>query len=245
MHWLSFLIGALVGWLIGWLIDYLICRPRRAAAEAELRTKLVEGANREVIALKGQLAGHKDLQVRLDGANGEINGLKAQLAGMKDIQVNLDACRAGAKQYEFEIERLNADLAAARAGAAGLGVAAGLTLPEKRNLEVNLDQPVTRAPEVIVPMAAPTPGPLTTDDLTIVEGIGPKIAELLHQNGIDTFAQLADASIERLKAILALGGPRFRVADPATWPHQALLARDGDWAALKTLQDSLQSGRRA
>ncbi len=157
MHWLSFLIGALVGWLIGWLIDYLICRPRRAAAEAELRAKLVEGANREVVALKGQLAGHKDLQVRLDGANGEINGLKAQLAGMKDVQANLDICRSQTKQYEFEIERLNVDLAAARAGVAGLGAAASLALPEKRNLEVGLEEPVTRAPEVIVPDGCPHP----------------------------------------------------------------------------------------
>ncbi len=94
-------------------------------------------------------------------------------------------------------------------------------------------------------MAAPIPTPVAPDDLTIVEGIGPKIAELLHQNGIDTFAQLADASIERLQAILVSGGPRFRSADPGTWPHQALLARDGEWAALKTLQDALQGGRRA
>ncbi len=269
MHWLSFLIGALIGWLAGWLIDYLICRPRRLAAEAELRTKVVDSANREVTTLKGQLAGHKDLQARLDGAdgeitaltgqlggmkdlqvhldsaNGEIDGLKAQLAGMQDVQANLDACRVELKQHKLEIEGLNAELATARAGAASLGAAAGLGLSEKRNLEASLDLPVTRAPEAIVPMVSPALQPHTPDDLTIVEGIGAKISDLLNQNGISTFAQLADASVERLRAILVSAGPRFRVADPETWPEQALRARNGEWEALKNLQDSLRGGRRA
>ena len=40
------------------------------------------------------------------------------------------------------------------------------------------------------------------DDLAIVEGIGPKAAEALVAAGIDTFAKLAAASAEEVKAIL-------------------------------------------
>lgn len=235
MHWLSFLIGVVVGLLIGWLIDYLICRPRRAAAEADLRVRL-EGSAKDAASLQAQLAGMKDLQARFDGANSQVAGLQAQVAGMKDLQADLDACRAQAAQHRLEIQRLNADLAAARVSAGGVGAPA-----ETR--EVGVDASVTRAPGTGIAVTAPAPQPVEPDDLAIVEGIGPKISALLNQNGIYTFAQLAVTSAERLRSILTSGGPRFRMADPQTWPEQALLARDGKWDALQALQASLRGGR--
>lgn len=82
----------------------------------------------------------------------------------------------------------------------------------------------------------------SVDDLTIVEGIGPKIDELLHQAGIDTFARLARARIDELQAILDGGGAHFRLANPGTWPQQAALAADNRWHELKRLQDELIGG---
>lgn len=84
----------------------------------------------------------------------------------------------------------------------------------------------------------------SADDLEIVEGIGPKIAELLRRDGVTTFAQLADASPERIRGILDRGGPNFKIADPGTWPEQADLAARNRWAQLKTLQDELVAGVR-
>jgi large subunit ribosomal protein L27 len=81
------------------------------------------------------------------------------------------------------------------------------------------------------------------DDLKIVEGIGPKIEELLHAAGIKTWKQLAEAAVERLKAILDEAGPRFQMHDPGTWPEQSALADAGDWEGLKTLQDELTAGK--
>jgi predicted flap endonuclease-1-like 5' DNA nuclease len=86
--------------------------------------------------------------------------------------------------------------------------------------------------------------PSQPDDLRIIEGIGPKIAQILNDNGILTFAQLAATSVERLKAILEHAGPRFRLADPTTWPNQARLAAEGAWDELKALQTELNGGRR-
>jgi predicted flap endonuclease-1-like 5' DNA nuclease len=83
------------------------------------------------------------------------------------------------------------------------------------------------------------------DDLKVVEGIGPKIAELLEAAGIATWDALAAADHDRLKAVLADGGERFRMHDPSTWPEQASLAARGEWASLKQLQDELKGGRRA
>ncbi|MFM1989436.1 MAG: hypothetical protein RJA99_2393 [Pseudomonadota bacterium] len=80
--------------------------------------------------------------------------------------------------------------------------------------------------------------------IELVEGIGPKIAELLRARGLGSFGALANASPGTLREILDDSGPAYRIADPSTWPEQARLAADGRWDELRTLQDSLNAGRR-
>jgi predicted flap endonuclease-1-like 5' DNA nuclease len=82
-----------------------------------------------------------------------------------------------------------------------------------------------------------------TDDLKAIEGIGPKIAELLHNAEIKTWRALADTSVARIQEILTAAGPNYSLADPATWPQQAGLAADGKWNELNALQDYLVAGR--
>ena len=81
------------------------------------------------------------------------------------------------------------------------------------------------------------------DDLTIVEGIGPKIAELMNNAGITTFAQLADASDETVQAVLTEAGPRYNIHDVTTWNEQAALLRDGKMDEFKVLTDRLKGGK--
>ena len=81
------------------------------------------------------------------------------------------------------------------------------------------------------------------DDLKIVEGIGPKIEELLHADGIRTFAKLAATNPQHIASLLDAAGSRFQIHNPETWPQQAALARDGQWDELKALQDRLTGGR--
>jgi predicted flap endonuclease-1-like 5' DNA nuclease len=80
------------------------------------------------------------------------------------------------------------------------------------------------------------------NDLTIVEGIGPKINELFHNAGIKTFAQLAEATVPQMRKILDDGGSRFRIANPGTWAQQGALAAANKWVELKKLQDELSGG---
>jgi predicted flap endonuclease-1-like 5' DNA nuclease len=80
------------------------------------------------------------------------------------------------------------------------------------------------------------------NDLTVVEGIGPKINELFNKNGVTTFAQLAAQSVTQMRAVLDGGGPRFRIANPSTWAQQAALAAANKWTELKKLQDGLSGG---
>ena len=108
------------------------------------------------------------------------------------------------------------------------------------------DSPATDAAaksEVSTP--AQEAAPPKPDDLTKVEGIGPKISGLLRAAGISTFAQLAAADVSKIEQILADAGPRFKLADPTTWPNQAKLAAAGKWEELEALQDQLKGGRSA
>ena len=83
-----------------------------------------------------------------------------------------------------------------------------------------------------------------SDDLELIEGIGPKIAELLKAAGIDTFDALAKAPVEKVQEVLEAGGSKFNLAKPATWAEQAALAASGDWAAFDKLTEELVGGVR-
>ena len=60
---------------------------------------------------------------------------------------------------------------------------------------------------------------VTTDDLTDVDGIGPKYAQVLHDAGVMTFAQLAEMQHDDIREIFQ--GAGGRVPNPTTWPKQA------------------------
>lgn len=81
------------------------------------------------------------------------------------------------------------------------------------------------------------------DNLTKVEGIGPKIKEILWNAGVMTFADLAAKSADEVKEILLAEGTRYNRFDPTTWPDQAKLAAEGKWDELKEWQDKLDGGK--
>lgn len=80
------------------------------------------------------------------------------------------------------------------------------------------------------------------DDLTMIEGIGAKIAAALNAAGINTFAQLARATEPELRTALASAGMRF-APSLSTWSQQAEYARRGEWDTLKSYKDVLTAGR--
>jgi len=90
------------------------------------------------------------------------------------------------------------------------------------------------------PKAAPA---VKADDLAVIEGIGPKIADLFNQAGIVKFSDLAKADIDHLKNILSEAGSNYAMHDPTTWPQQAALAAEGKWDELKAWQEALNGGK--
>jgi len=111
------------------------------------------------------------------------------------------------------------------------------TLREDRSIPLPEEEP----PSASAP-AAPAKEVLP-DDLTRIEGIGPKINATLHAAGVKNFAQLAGMQAETIKQILLVAG--IRLGNPATWPEQSALAAAGNWSELTALQSSLKAGRRA
>jgi large subunit ribosomal protein L21 len=91
--------------------------------------------------------------------------------------------------------------------------------------------------------AAPKKASTKADDLTKIEGVGPKAAEAMVNAGLDTFAKVAKAKPEAIATILTDASSRLAHLVTTTWPQQAKLAADGKWDELKELQDKLDGGK--
>jgi predicted flap endonuclease-1-like 5' DNA nuclease len=200
-------------------VDAGLEAPAGALAEADLEAPRVEAPDSGLDALfDGLRARFPD--VDLDSSIARLRAkfpdldLKTALQGLKVDFPDLD--------IDGAFEALKARFLHLAADAAVGGVA---TEPGDRHAEL-----ASLTPEKV-------------DDLKLLEGIGPKISQLLRDNGILTFAQLANTSSDRLQAILQAGGPNFQLADPTTWPDQAKLAADEAWDELQALQDRLIGGR--
>lgn len=99
------------------------------------------------------------------------------------------------------------------------------------------------AEAIILPDTLPKGALPPPDELTLIEGIGPKVEAVLHTAGIRSLEQLAHTTTADLKAILVAAGNR--ISNPETWPKQAELALAAKWDELKALQTELKAGRKA
>lgn len=145
---------------------------------------------------------------------------------MEELKRKLRICEADKSVIQGKYDRLKAEQEA----------------QETKTTEPEGDKPKSRA---VGGMVFATPlGKVKQDDLKIIEGIGPKIEGLMNAAGINTWAELAASSVDRLNEILTEAGERYRLAVPDTWPEQAKLAHEGKWDELKALQDRLDGGRK-
>ena len=96
-------------------------------------------------------------------------------------------------------------------------------------------------PSTVEVVNAP-PVSVEADDLTIIEGIGPKVAKVLGEAGILTFNQLAQSNADDIQMIL--NEANLQMMDATSWPAQAKLAAENDMDGLKKMQDKLSGGRK-
>jgi large subunit ribosomal protein L17 len=114
------------------------------------------------------------------------------------------------------------------------GSGAGAT--ETGNTEAATESPVVEDAVVV------EEAPAKADNLTKIEGIGPKIAETLTAAGVATYSDLAGTDVEKIADIIKdVRGKHV----PDTWPKQAQMAADGQWDELKKWQDELDGGKPA
>lgn len=83
----------------------------------------------------------------------------------------------------------------------------------------------------------------SADDLTKLEGVGPKVSKLLNKAGIMSFGDLAKANSADVDKVLDAAG--LQMMDSAGWIDQAKLAAKGDMKGLAKLQEQQIGGRKA
>ncbi len=84
---------------------------------------------------------------------------------------------------------------------------------------------------------------ISENDLKLIEGIGPKIEQVLKDAGIMSWQDLAETPASRIRIMLEQAGPQYSMHDPTTWPHQAYMASSGRFDELYAYQDFLNGGR--
>ena len=173
------------------------------------------------------------LQIKTTGCNGDdlfmpwlmwllgafilgllLGWILKQLFGGSDKEVDTT-------DYSAKINGLETELAACRKEKAGL---------------------VTAAAAATAIAATPKVDDSVKDDYTKIEGIGPKIKGLLNADGLWSFKQLSEASVERMQKVLDAAGPAYKVHNPKTWAEQSKMAHEGRWDELKKWQDELLGG---
>lgn len=181
-----------------------------------------------------------------------IGALESEVAQIDALHSQIDALRSQIDPLRAQIDPLRSQLQAGERELHDWRVRFAQlerTVQDRDRTIVERDAQIQRltddpAIDVAAAKAAGFVALKSADDLEIVEGIGPKIAELLRQAGITQFIQLARMPVTQIQMILDRGGAHFKLANPATWPEQADLAAHNRWRALKTLQDALIAGNR-
>jgi predicted flap endonuclease-1-like 5' DNA nuclease len=178
--------------------------------------------------LKGQI---NELTTLNGGLNTKVSTLTAETT---DLRVQLT-------QRDAEVERLTEALRKCKSDAMLIESERNALREQLANASGGGASKVVKAAAAATILFAGTK--YKTDDLKIVEGIGPKIADLLNKEGIMTWKELSETSPERITGILQAAGPNFQIHDPGTWPRQAQLADEGKFDELKKLQDELSAGK--
>lgn len=183
----------------------------------ESASKSLENANADVIRLKNELhtAQEKLKDTETQAANASSQAAADSAKRIEDLQADLSAAKTDLEQSQTEVsnckaegERLRAELEAARSQAA----------VSSADDEQHDDEP---ADEPAEPVAAAKPAeasaPLTLvstatskpDDLTKIKGIGKVLSKKLNDQGITTFAQIAEfsqADIDKINKVLDFPG---------------------------------------
>ncbi len=238
------------------LADYL-----RDQESLRPRVKELESSNRELLeelastdGLREQMANLENTNFELTRNNTELGRRVAKIARSSDAH----ALRHQLEQFQLTIAELTAELVELQTANQSLTMELAAvdrspshsTAVSEAQLHMEIDAQKPAPDDPVSPPADPATATkvlghkLRINDLQMIEGIGPKIAELCKAAGIETWQQLAKADTTFLQLVLDEAGARFRMHDPSSWPRQALLLAEGNWEEFTRLKQALQDARR-
>lgn len=157
---------------------------------------------------------------------GKMNSKEGDNSAFLSLQSDLDNCKSNTHKLDAKISDLEAKLKASSHNVSSFASHVVSAIPFNKELA-----------------SAVFGKKVKENDLKIVEGIGPKIEELYHNAGINTWQKLSQTSVEKSQSILDGGGESFAMHNPGTWARQAELAYQGKWQELKEWQDVLDGGK--
>jgi predicted flap endonuclease-1-like 5' DNA nuclease len=155
------------------------------------------------------------------------------------LKAELDACHSKTKHLSEKIESLEGALSVSKSSAASSSASTKPASPAA-------DKSPSKAAKTLFDAAAAKAAigkKVVQDDLKIIEGIGPKIADLFIAAGIKTWKDLSETSLEKAQSILKAAGDRYAIHNPGTWSRQAKMMNEGKWGELKAWQVTLDSGK--
>lgn len=103
-------------------------------------------------------------------------------------------------------------------------------------IDITNEQDGTDIELTIIEESTATSGVDGVDRFVQIDGIGPRIADLLAKAGIRRFAQLAETPVERLLDILTATDVRYRIHDAKAWQEQARRLATGRTDEVKHLR---------
>jgi predicted flap endonuclease-1-like 5' DNA nuclease len=216
---------ALGGGLIGWFLRSLKARGELA------RVRGVVVDQGEVGRLRGRLANLEPAVAERDRLRMELADIRGRSAGALGF--------ASDTMSDIGTDTVT-DIGTDTTSDIGTDIGTGTRTDDGATTtsDIGAGQP----PPDVAAAAAVLGRAIELDDLTVVEGIGPKIARLCGGIGVATWRQLADVEVGVLQSMLDAAGPRFRMHKPETWPQQAGLLAEGRWGDFKELIDGLGAG---
>ena len=234
-----YLAGGLIGWLLaGWFARRLKYASAPVEQDNSKHLALIgklENENKKIPNLvsriaKFEAASPKVAEKIIDNPDhlARIKVLESENSELADLRARLKSLEGqGTDVVEKEVEKVVDNPA---------------HIKKISDLEAQLTD-LKRGPAIDIKAAKAAGLKIKSEtDFTVIEGIGPKINDLIHADGITTLRELADAEPARIQKILDVAGPSYTIANPGTWPDQASLAVNNRWDALKSLQDILDGG---
>lgn len=121
---------------------------------------------------------------------------------------------------------------------------------EAVSLDENFPNNIADETSVLAKASIPAPAKevhkeiVEPDDLTKIDGIGKKLAQVLNEQGIRSFADLASQKASELKELLIAVNPRYKMYSTTSWSQQARMAAKADWKGLRKLQKQLKEAKK-